>query len=201
MGDKSLRKKQYIIRKAREVFVARGFKDVTMKDIVEACEISRGGLYLYFQNTSDIFMAVLAGEDSNGDEDGAEDDVFVKAMKAKASSADILALFMQEQKKELCNTKDNLAIASYEFFFANKIEAKENLLKQQFDAAVAVLEKLIQDGVKDNDLVCDDPKGAARNIMYVLEGLRIMSQTVGISEKEVNKEILYLMKQIIKEEV
>ena len=201
MGDKSLRKKQYIIRKAREVFVARGFKDVTMKDIVEECEISRGGLYLYFQNTSDIFMAVLAGEDSNGDEDGAEDDVFVKAMKAKASSADILALFMQEQKKELCNTKDNLAIASYEFFFANKIEAKENLLKQQFDAAVAVLEKLIQDGVKDNDLVCDDPKGAARNIMYVLEGLRIMSQTVGISEKEVNKEILYLMKQIIKEEV
>ena len=30
-----------------------------MKDIVEACDISRGGLYLYFENTSQIFMEVL----------------------------------------------------------------------------------------------------------------------------------------------
>ena len=27
-----------------------------MKDIVEACDISRGGLYLYFESTSQIFM-------------------------------------------------------------------------------------------------------------------------------------------------
>ena len=52
MGDKSVRKKQYIIDKAREVFAQRGYKDVTMKDIVDACQISRGGLYLYFDSTS-----------------------------------------------------------------------------------------------------------------------------------------------------
>ena len=51
MGDKSTQKKQYIIEKAKEVFIKRGYKDVTMKDIVEACQISRGGLYLYFANT------------------------------------------------------------------------------------------------------------------------------------------------------
>ena len=59
MGEKSIQKKQYILKKAREVFVKRGYKDVTMKDIVEACEISRGGLYLYFESTRDIFLAVL----------------------------------------------------------------------------------------------------------------------------------------------
>ena len=36
-------------------------------------------------------------------------------------------------------------------------------------------------------------------MMYVLEGLRVMSQTVGITEKTVNKEILYLMKGLIRE--
>ena len=52
MGEKSAQKKRYIIEKAREVFVEKGFKKVTMKDIVEVCDISRGGLYLYFENTS-----------------------------------------------------------------------------------------------------------------------------------------------------
>ena len=46
MSDKSAQKKKYILETARNVFVEKGFKNVTMKDIVEACNISRGGLYL-----------------------------------------------------------------------------------------------------------------------------------------------------------
>ncbi len=48
MGDKSVKKKKYIVETARKVFMEKGFRKVTMKDIVEACDISRGGLYLYF---------------------------------------------------------------------------------------------------------------------------------------------------------
>ena len=90
-------------------------------------------------------------------------------------------------------------MATYEFFFANKLPKNENPLKVQFDAAVQIIEKLITDGVKTGEFICEDPKGAARNIMYALEGLRIMSQTVGITEKNVNREILYLMRELLKE--
>ena len=107
MGEKSIQKKQYILKKSREVFAKRGYKDVTMKDIVEACEISRGGLYLYFESTKDIFLAVL--DDTEED----DDDVFSKAVSHKASSSDILALFLKEQKKELCQKKDSLTMATY----------------------------------------------------------------------------------------
>ena len=48
MGDKSEQKRNFILETARKVFIEKGFKNVTMKDIVEACEIRRGGLYLYF---------------------------------------------------------------------------------------------------------------------------------------------------------
>ena len=68
MGEKSVQKKRYIVEKAREVFVEKGFKKVTMKDIVEACDISRGGLYLYFENTSQIFMEVLRMESEEADD-------------------------------------------------------------------------------------------------------------------------------------
>lgn len=193
MGEKSVRKKQFILKKAREVFAERGYKDVTMKDIVDACQISRGGLYLYFDSTKEIFLEVL-----NTKDDG-EENVFAKALDENATSADLLALFLQEQKRELCNQDGSLTVAMYEFFFANKMDKSENMMHAQFDNAVRVIEKLIADGVKSGELVCDDPKGAARNMMYVLEGLRVMSQTVGITEKAVNKEILYLMKGIINE--
>ena len=36
MGEKSVQKKRYIVEKARDVFMEKGFKKVTMKDIVEA---------------------------------------------------------------------------------------------------------------------------------------------------------------------
>lgn len=194
MGEKSARKKQFIIKKAREVFAQRGYKDVTMKDIVDACQISRGGLYLYFDSTKDIFLEVLNTKDDS------EENVFAEAVNGKATSADLLALFLQEQKRELCNQENSLTVAIYEFFFVNKMEKHENPLHTQFDSAVRVIEKLIADGVRSGEFVCPDPKGAARNIMYVLEGLRVMSQTVGITEKTVNKEILYLMKGIINEQ-
>ena len=195
MGEKSAQKRQYIIKKAREVFSKRGYKDVTMKDIVEACEISRGGLYLYFDSTKDIFLAVL--NDSEDD----EEDVFSKAISHRASSSDILALFLKEQKKELCQKKESLIRATYEFFFENRYPVKENPMKMQFDAAVQIVEKLIADGVRTGEFVCANPKGCASNMMYVLEGLRVMSQTVGVSEKTVNQEILYLMKGLLKEEM
>ena len=87
MGEKSVQKKKYILETARKVFVEKGFKKVTMKDIVEACEISRGGLYLYFDNTSQIFLEVLKMESQE------TDDVFSDNITEDATAADILVLF------------------------------------------------------------------------------------------------------------
>lgn len=56
MGNKSIQKKQYILGKAKGVFASKGFKSVTMQDIIDACQISRGGLYLYFESTKEIFL-------------------------------------------------------------------------------------------------------------------------------------------------
>ena len=194
MSDKSVQKKQYIIEKAREVFVEKGYKEVTMKDIVEACDISRGGLYLYFQNTKELFEDVLKLEQED------TDDVFGQNISEEATPSDILALFLKEQKKELLSKKPSLNVAIYEYFFKHKVSSKDNLLKKQFDGAVYVIEKLIQAGIQSGEFYCEDPRGAARNIMYVLEGLKIASQTRGIPESAVDREILYVMQGLIADE-
>lgn len=193
MGEKSLQKKEYILGKARQVFAEKGYRAVTMKDIVDACEISRGGLYLYFDSTKELFSAVLTKESQEAD------DIFSREIGEDATAADILTLFLKEQKKELLRRKDNLTVAIYEYFFENQMPKKENLLHKQFDAAVKVLEVLIKTGVKSGEFVCDNPKARARNIMFLLEGMKIASCSMGITEDMVNEELLLIMQGLVKE--
>ena len=194
MGDKSEQKRKLILETARKVFIEKGFKNVTMKDIVEACDISRGGLYLYFNSTKELFLEVLRLEASE------TDDVFSNNIPEDATAADILALFLKEQKKELLRKKNNLTMATYEFYFSEDIPRKDNVLKKQFDSAVKIINKLIEAGVENGEFYCEDPLGTARNIMFVLEGLKISSQTIGITQDTVDKELYYILQGLTNEE-
>ena len=188
MGEKSIQKRRYILETARKVFVEKGFKKVTMKDIVDACDISRGGLYLYFESTSQIFQEVMKLETQEAD------DLFSDSIKEDSTAADILLLFLREQKKELLRKSDTLTQAIYEFYFENQqLPKKENRLKKQFDDAILIMERLISAGVENGEFYCEDPEGCARNMMFVLEGLKICAQTIGVTPEMVDREILYLL--------
>ncbi len=194
MGEKSIQKKRFILETAKQIFMDKGYKNVTMKDIVEACDISRGGLYLYFESTKDIFLEVLKMESED------TDDTFADSIKEDSSITDILGLFLKEQKKEILRKKNTLAVATYEFFFENKVSKKENLLRHTFEKAVKVLAELIGAGVENGELYCEDPTAAARNIMFLLEGLKVSAQTIGISEEAVDQQLLYIMAGLIIDE-
>lgn len=194
MGEKSLQKKRFILETARRVFMEKGYKNVTMKDIVEACEISRGGLYLYFGSTAEIFMEVLRMETEE------TDDVFSDSITEDATATDILTLFLKEQKKELLRKKNNLTVATYEYYFGENVPKKDNILKKQFDSAVKIIDKLIEAGVENGEFYCEDCLGTARNIMFVLEGLKISAHTIGITSDMVDEELLFILKELGVEE-
>lgn len=191
MGERSLQKKQFILEKAKEVFVEKGFRSVTMKDIVEACEISRGGLYLYFSSTEEVFLEVLAAESEEAD------DVFAESVGEDAAVAEILALFLKEQKKEILGSKKTLTVATYEYAFANP---KNTILKKRFTAGVTMLEKLIKMGIENEEFYDVDARIAAKNIMYVLEGLKIASVTMGVSGETIDNELYMIMQGLVIEE-
>ena len=56
---KKQQKRDLILESAKVVFSKKGLIDATMKDIIEECGISRGGIYLYFRSVDEIFLAVL----------------------------------------------------------------------------------------------------------------------------------------------
>lgn len=180
MGNKSVQKKKYIVEKAREVFCKNGYRKVTMKDIVEACDISRGGLYLYFPDTRTLFEAVLQEEHS-------DKELLCVVYEDRLTPGEMLLAYLEAQKKVLLK-QQSLTAATFEYMFEQK-----GGLKNSREETLSALEQLITDGVNTEWMVCENPKVAARNIMYVLDGLRIAAQVDVLTETEVNQEIEYVL--------
>ena len=194
MGAKSEQKKIYILQVAKRVFVEKGFRTVTMKDIVEACEISRGGLYLYYNNTAEIFRDVLRMESKQTDA-GLEEQ-----LSEDASAAEILMVFFKAQKAEILARKGSLIMAIYEYYYDYKDSGFDNVLQKQFDVGTEIIRNLIELGIENGEFVCAYPELEARNMMYAIEGLKIMAQTTVMEPEELDKEMAYLLTRIAVEQ-
>lgn len=194
MSEKTDQKRQLILDSAFKVFADKGYKAVTMKDIVEASDISRGGLYLYFSCVEDIFLAVLEMKEKAADEE-----ISGEAFE-NASGGEILLWFLKSQKKEILKKKDSLMLAKYEYAFSCAEKRRVSFLKKEMDKAVLVLQNILERGTEGGEFACFDPKNEARDMMYAIEGMKLMSLTTGISEKKVDSEFLHMMERIVIED-
>lgn len=58
-------KRRQILDGAHEVFIARGFDTASMNDIAAAANVSKGTLYVYFEDKEHLFLALIEREREN----------------------------------------------------------------------------------------------------------------------------------------
>ena len=192
MGERADSKRRLILERAREVFVRKGYRAVTMKDIVEACGISRGGLYLYYPDVREVFIAVLRAEQPRENEVALQ-----RVLVGDASVREMLSLYLEDRKREVLSGDRGLARAEFEFFSSGEAgQEAVHPLRARFESDVLAVTQLITLGVKSGEFVSESPEGDARSLMYVLEGLRAAGQTYGIGEAEVDREISHMLSRI-----
>lgn len=61
-GEEDSAKRRQIIEGARAVFLAQGFDAASMNDIARAAGVSKGTLYVYFDNKEQLFEAIVEEE-------------------------------------------------------------------------------------------------------------------------------------------
>jgi AcrR family transcriptional regulator len=61
-ADDDSAKRRQIIEGARNVFLAQGFDAASMNDIARAAGVSKGTLYVYFNNKEELFEAIVEEE-------------------------------------------------------------------------------------------------------------------------------------------
>src|ERR1700756_2815364 len=55
-------KRRQIVQGARAIFLAQGFDAASMSDIARAAGVSKGTLYVYFENKEQLFQAIVHAE-------------------------------------------------------------------------------------------------------------------------------------------
>ncbi|MBP5702753.1 MAG: TetR/AcrR family transcriptional regulator, partial [Lachnospiraceae bacterium] len=86
--------------------------------------------------------------------------------------------------------------AYVEFYFDARPSKAVNVYKKKFDNNVKMIGKLIEIGVESGEFVCDDPVTAAFNIVYLIEGLKATSATLGVSPDSFDRQILYILQSL-----
>jgi AcrR family transcriptional regulator len=61
-GGEDSAKRRQIVEGARQIFLAHGFDAASMNDIAKAAGVSKGTLYVYFQNKEQLFAAIVHEE-------------------------------------------------------------------------------------------------------------------------------------------
>src|ERR1700751_4220503 len=60
--DEESAKRRQIVDGARKVFLAQGFDAASMGEIARAAGVSKGTLYVYFENKEQLFEAIVGHE-------------------------------------------------------------------------------------------------------------------------------------------
>lgn len=183
LSSVSKRKEHHIILAAKQVFIEKGFATVTMKDIIDASHISRGGIYLYFKSVGEIFEKVI--ELHNHDKD-AESKSYIESGKP---FLEILDNYFEMQKKRLLHIDQSLLVAMYEFRFTQKDDVDIDFFTKQFNRTHETIKNILQIGVQSQMIDEHDITILSSQIMYTVEGISTLGTAVGITQHEVNKQL------------
>jgi AcrR family transcriptional regulator len=181
--SKAAEKKDLILRGAKKVFIRKGFSSVTMKDIIEECGISRGGIYLYFSNVEEVFTEVVK---KHNEEKIRDIQANIEKNQDFNRSVDD---FFAEQKEKLLNMDKSLFVAMIEFCFSHKNSSNRDFYTEQFHNTKVIIMEMLKFGQKKQVVAATDIDRLADSIMFLIEGLRSLSVSSRISEKLVESQL------------
>ena len=190
MGRVAEKKKELILERSKKVFIEKGFANVMMKDIVDACGISRGGLYLYFSSTKEVFLTIFHKEAQ------LTADAVEVAMWEKMTAKEILIDTINVYKDQMMSQTPSMAHAVYEFFLEN---AEERMIRKwQFDGLSETIREILDYGINRQEFNKIDTSVYSRQIALFLDGMVLTMPVLEFPEKRIDEQISLLLSPIFK---
>ena len=166
----NLNRRNEILQAAWKVFASKEYDAATIDDVAAAAELSKGTLYLYFQNKADLFQSTI--------EMGMEE-VNTIIQDTVSSSDDPVSGIREIIKHLLTYSEDNMdffkILSSGRSHFevhaeiVNCCDFKERIMKSA-SRSVAIIAKHIQCGIEAGVFRQVNPEDAAFVLMSVIRG-------------------------------
>lgn len=172
--------KQRIITVAFELFLAHGYKGVSLSDIIKATQLSKGAIYHHFDSKYEIYIAAM-------------EEYFFKILHIEFPQDDHLPIHLRVRKRfeafvdiidfveHIGKSGINFPIRSY-FIFQLESEKDENILprvKKAMNKYSTEIIKMVKSSIKKQEIGTDLPaKIIAKQIMSMIEGIMIHHSSV-----------------------
>lgn len=166
-----------ILDSARTVFCRKGFIGVTMKDIIDECGISRGGIYLYFSSVDDVYIAVMNRRLTRKFDD------IRAAVKANTDFDTLFKRYFEEHKQRLMHMENSLLRSMYEYFFTHKSGDDHKFQQSQMQKVKETISEILMLGVRQGKLKGDNIDNLAEHFMFEIEGLSVLALFGGLTEE------------------
>lgn len=181
--------KKFIIKESIELFSKKGYSTVTMKDVCEKCQMSRGGVYRYFDSTKEIFIEML------NDDLRINHLIVEENIKNKVDAEKILNGYFRQEIDAIFSDNNGLYFAIHEFAFTESDERTS--LNQRVIDSVNILEMIFAYGQKTQEFKDFDIEDVATHVIYFMDSLKTASSIVTMSKDMVTKQINLLKELII----
>ena len=138
--------RQRILETAADLFMVQGFDGVSIRQIAESCNLSKAGLYYYFKDKEDLFLAVL---DENL---GVFEELLTNLQTLTGSSRSIISSFIKAVFTELpLNVRSIFQKAQQDLSKVNPA-ARTSFNKRYEEKFLAPLAEIIQTGIVSNQI-------------------------------------------------
>ncbi len=190
MNKRGQETRELIKKCACSLFAEKGFKQVTMKDICEAANLSRGGLYCHYKSTRQIFQGIIDDMTSK------QDDEFDLKIKENQSAVTILDDILGKYENEMIDSQSSLSIAIYEYFSIHDIASQNNILYEQYLLSANTWKKLMQYGIERQEFNEADISAVFDLIVFSYQGVRMYSKLMPV-DREIPSRIIKEIRKIL----
>ncbi|MFS1511373.1 TetR/AcrR family transcriptional regulator [Chengkuizengella sp. SCS-71B] len=159
-----------ILNKAKDVFIQHGYEHTTMKHIMDAAKVSRGGLYQYFSNKEDVFETILE------DELQVYLDELEEVLQEKVHSHwDLLLGTIYGEERQPNDEMDPLAPSKLEFFITGRNNKRRREYgKARYYNGFKIYSNIIKKGQQNGEFSTKfDSDVIARSIIAFIDGLAL----------------------------
>jgi TetR/AcrR family transcriptional regulator, transcriptional repressor of aconitase len=182
-----------ILEAATQVFIEHGYERTTMKHVMDAANVSRGGLYQYFSNKEDLYEAIL------------KENLSRKVLETKElldekedSYWDLLLLRMFGEDREPDDKMDPLAPINLEFFITGRNDIRRRKYgTERYYYGLNLYADIIRAGQKSGEFSNKyDSDIIARSIITFIDGLALGHAILPMEDLRVKEQSILFVENL-----
>lgn len=173
------------------LFAKNGFNRITMKDICDATNMSRGGLYSHFSSTREIFEAILEKLNQKDEMN------FYDEMEKSMSAVEIMNRALILMEHEMNHPEDSLSLAMYEY----SVCVDSNLMEYFSHIGEKKWTALIEYGIERGEFYHVNVAEVVNVILYAYQGIRMWSRIIPMKPDVFKSITSHIKNQLIKEKI